>query len=75
MPNLITTLFFTILGACLGNWAVKRDTIGIGLGIALGLGPAFAIANQTPVFYLPILVFLPLLFWRRHIVLRQNPSV
>ena len=65
MPNPIVLIVCCIIGATIGNWARRRDAVAIGLGIAAGLAPAFAIASGQPQWLFALLIFLPLIYWRR----------
>lgn len=71
MPHPLLTIIFCILGALIGHLTLKKDRFSIGLGIAIGLTPAFAIAHHSSTYLLAIPVFAALLYWRRHHVLRQ----
>lgn len=72
MPSLPITLLFCVIGAIIGHLILKKDALATGLGIGLGLSPAFAIEHQAPVYMLAVVLFVPLLIWRRKHVLSSG---
>lgn len=58
-------IVFSVLGALIGHLTLKKDRASAGLGIGVGLAIGFAISNQAPLYLLAILIFAPLLYWRR----------
>ena len=68
MPNPLFYIAFSVLGALIGHLTLKKDRVSAGLGIGVGLAIGFAISNHTPLYLLAILIFAPLLYWRkRHV--------
>jgi len=60
------------LGATIGHLMLKKDAVAMSLGIAAGLGPAFAIGCNSPWFVLATPLFVYLAFRRKQTVLQKN---
>ncbi len=74
MPSPLYYIIFGIVGSFIGHLMLKNDKITYPLGIGIGLAIGFTIANQAPAYLLAILLFAPLLIWRRNHVLAQSTS-
>jgi hypothetical protein len=63
MPNILVVFGCLILGAAFGAWKRPEDAVAYALGIACGVTLAFATTDAW--YLLALLLFVPLVIWRR----------
>lgn len=63
MPNILVLFGCLILGAAFGGWKRPKDAMAYALGIACGVALAFGTMDAW--FLLALLLFVPLVIWRR----------